>query len=163
MVFDMGSSNTKLYLVERGIVQSSHTVNRGSQDITLALSRALGVPPGRAEEIKRGGAFRDTIHGRAISDIIPLTLEYVFTESNRILLHYQKMTEQTVQKVVFIGGGVLLPGFLDMARSKFETEVAFGDPFGKVRAPAFLEDMLRAAGPEFSVAVGIALRQLMSG
>jgi len=34
------------------------------------------------------------------------------------------------------------------------------DPFGKTQAPAFLEAILKEAGPEFSVAVGLALRRL---
>src|SRR5690606_23645077 len=33
MIMDMGAASTKLYIVERGIIRASHTVNRGSQDI----------------------------------------------------------------------------------------------------------------------------------
>lgn len=37
MVFDMGASTTKLYLVDRGVIRLVHTVNRGSQEVTLAI------------------------------------------------------------------------------------------------------------------------------
>ena len=33
-------------------------------------------------------------------------------------------------------------------------------PFNKVSTPAFLEKILRETGPEFAVAIGLALRKL---
>lgn len=39
-------------------------------------------------------------------------------------------------------------------------EVTLADPFQKVQSPAFLEEVLKNAGPEFAVAVGLALRKL---
>ena len=39
-------------------------------------------------------------------------------------------------------------------------EVQIADPFSKVESPAFLSHVLKQAGPEFSVAVGLALRKL---
>jgi Tfp pilus assembly PilM family ATPase len=35
-----------------------------------------------------------------------------------------------------------------------------GLPFDKVEAPAFLNNVLKEAGPEFAVAIGLALRKL---
>lgn len=160
MVFDMGASSTKLYLVEHGIVRNSHIINLGSQDITMALSRGMGVSMEKAEEIKRGVGLNQKIAGQNISDLIPTNLEYVFSEANRVLLQYQKKHNKIVSRVVLTGGGVLLAGLLDIARAKFETDVVLADPFAKLETPAFLEEMLRQAGPSFAVAVGVALRRL---
>lgn len=160
MVFDMGASSTKLYLVEHGIVRNSHIINLGSQDITLALSRGMGVSMEKAEEIKQGVGLNQKIAGQNISDLIPTNLEYVFSEANRVLLQYQKKHNKIVSRVVLTGGGVLLAGLLDIARAKFETDVVLADPFAKLETPAFLEEMLRQAGPSFAVAVGVALRRL---
>jgi Tfp pilus assembly PilM family ATPase len=38
--------------------------------------------------------------------------------------------------------------------------VVMGDPFSKIEFPAFLENVLRQAGPSFAVAIGLALRKL---
>src|SRR3989344_7721883 len=43
MIIDVGASSTKLYIVERGVLRASHIINKGSQDITLALSKALSI------------------------------------------------------------------------------------------------------------------------
>lgn len=161
MIFDMGAASTKLYIIERGVIRSSHTVNRGSQDITLALSQSLATTVANAELLKR--SFRpDDTEGDAskIKDIIVLTSDYIFAEANRVLLNYQKKYNKNISKVFLLGGGVKVGGFLDLAKKGLQTEVVLGDPFGKVEAPAFLEDMLRKTGPEFAVAMGLALRRL---
>jgi Tfp pilus assembly PilM family ATPase len=94
------------------------------------------------------------------TDIITLTLDYIFSETNRVIFNYQKKYGKNVSRVTLIGGGSLLRGFLELARERFETEVVLGDPFNKCVAPAFLETTLRGAGPEFAVAIGLALREL---
>lgn len=62
--------------------------------------------------------------------------------------------------MLLVGGGSALKGVVDVAKNIFQTEVVAGDPFSKVVAPAFLEKVLKETGPEFAVAVGIALRKL---
>src|SRR3989344_439523 len=52
-VVDMGAATTKFYVVERGLIRESHIINRGSQDLTLAASRALNITVVQAEERKR--------------------------------------------------------------------------------------------------------------
>lgn len=160
MIFDMGAGSTKLYVIERGTLRASHTVNRGSQEITLALSRSLGVSVGDAEHIKRTIGISKEPDNKNIDDVIALNLDYIFTETNRVIASFERKYNKSISKVVLTGGGSLLHGFLDIARQRFQTEVVLGDPFSKTEAPAFLEPVLKTAGPEFSVAIGVALRKL---
>ena len=53
-----------------------------------------------------------------------------------------------------------MKGLKEMAVSNFKAEVEVGHPFGKVGAPAFLSKVLETTGPEFAVAIGLALRKL---
>ncbi len=53
MIIDMGAASTKIYIVERGIVRSSLVVNRGAQDITLAIAKSLNISVQEAEIVKR--------------------------------------------------------------------------------------------------------------
>lgn len=160
LVFDMGAGSTKLYIIERGILRSSHSINRGSQEITLALSRSLGKSVGDAEHMKRTIGLSAEPEHKEVREIATLNLDYIFTETNRVISNYQQKYGKSVSKVVLVGGGSLLKGLLEFARLKFQTEVVLGDPFSKTEAPAFLEPVLQNAGPEFAVAIGIALRKL---
>ena len=62
--------------------------------------------------------------------------------------------------MVLTGGGATLKGLQEFMRDKVQNELKLADPFAKTQAPAFLEAILKEAGPEFCVAVGLALRRL---
>jgi type IV pilus assembly protein PilM len=158
MVLDVGASSTKLYIVERGIVKVSHTINRGSQDITRALSSSLGIPLDKAEVLKRNSGLEGP--DKNVTDIISLTLDFVFSEANRTLLNFEKKYNKTVGTVMLVGGGAALKGLAPLAKSNFKTEAIAANPFQKLSAPAFIEEVLKTTGPEFAVAVGLALRKL---
>ncbi|MDQ5969403.1 MAG: type pilus assembly protein PilM [Patescibacteria group bacterium] len=160
LIVDMGATSTKLYIVERGILRSSHSVNRGSQSITDELSKSLGISVVDAEYLKREKGLIGEVNGVKVKEVVTLTLNYIFSESNRVILAYQKKYNKNVSKVVLVGGGSALKGVVDVAKESFQTEVVAGDPFAKVVAPAFLEKVLHDTGPEFAVAVGVALRRL---
>jgi type IV pilus assembly protein PilM len=159
MIVDMGAATTKLYIVERGIVRTSHTVNRGAQDVTTTIAKSLGISVKDAEIMKRGvGAVPQD--GVDIKEIVKLSLDYIFGEANQVILNYQRKYNKTLSKVVLVGGGSALRGIADLAKENFQIEVEAGNPFLKTEAPAFLENILRDTGPEFAVAVGLALRRL---
>ncbi len=160
MIVDMGASTTKLYIVEKGILRSSHMVSRGSHNITDELSKSVGISLEDAEYLKREKGLLGDINGIALKDVASFTLNYIFSEASHVVMAYQKKYNKNIAKIVLVGGGSALKGVVDVAKNIFQTEVVAGDPFSKVVAPAFLEKVLRDTGPEFAVAVGIALRKL---
>lgn len=158
MIVDIGAASSKIYVVERGIIRSSHTVNRGSQDITSAISKSLGITMEKAEIMKRQvGASGEN---KNLNDVIALTLDYIFTEVNNTLLAFEKKYNKTISKAILVGGGSALKGLSELAKNSFKTEVVSANPFNKVSTPAFLENIFRETGPEFAVAIGLALRKL---
>lgn len=158
MIMDIGAATTKLYIVERGVVKSSHTINRGSQDITLTISKSLGLPVEQSEIMKRKMGV--TGEDKTLTEIISLTLDYVFEDANRSLLAFEKKHNKAVGKVILVGGGSALKGLSELAKANFKTEALAGDPFSKLACPAFLQEVLNQTGPEFAVAIGLALRRL---
>jgi cell division ATPase FtsA len=97
---------------------------------------------------------------KELTEIITVNLDYIFYEANATLLNYQKKYNKNISKVVLTGGGVLLKGFIDLAKISFQTDVVMANPFGKLETPAFLGEQFAQAGPEFAVAIGAALRRL---
>jgi type IV pilus assembly protein PilM len=161
-ILDLGAGTTKMAIVDYGIVRLSHTINKGSQDITLAIERALGVDFAKAEEIKRRVGLVERVSGEDLAPTVSGIMEFIFNEVNQVIAAYQDKYRRTVNKIMFIGGGALLKGVLPLAERNFEVPVTLGQPFEKVEAPAFLQNILREAGPGFSVAIGLALRHLQS-
>ncbi len=161
LLLDMGAAATNVSIVENGVVYGSHVINRGSQDITITLSRSLGIGVLKAEEMKRKeGLLQNVGLGNEAAATANLIMEGVFVEVNRALLDYEKKQHKAIDKVILSGGGALLKGLLSLAKQNLETEVVLGDPFSKVETPAFLEGLLKEIGPTFAVALGVALRRL---
>ena len=168
MIIDFGASTTKVYMVERGILKISHTINRGSQDITTALAKSMNISIKRAEVLKRtrglsGGTLSEDYTEETRAQFIEASstvIDYIFSEAKRVLATFRRGEGKNVERVVLSGGGSILDGFKELAEKSFETEVKYADPFSKVDAPAFLVDVLSESGPEFAVALGLALRKL---
>jgi len=160
MIFDMGASTTKLYMIDRGLVHHSHTINRGSQDITANIARSLNISTEEAEVIKRSAGSGKTSEGFDLSESVANVADSIFSEANRFLFEFQKKRNQNIKSVFLTGGGSALRGFRDLAAANFKVEVISSNPFEKVEVPAFLENILKETGPEFTVAVGAALRCL---
>ena len=111
----------------------------------------------QAEERKRRVGLSET---GDFKESISLSLTPLLSEISRTITSYEQRSNQAVDTLVMTGGGAGLKGFKEFAQTKLPGEVRLADPFGKTQAPAFLEAILKEAGPEFSVAVGLALRRL---
>ena len=159
VIMDFGAGSTKVFVVEKGILRASHVVNRGSQDITLSISKSMGISFEEAEKIKIKQGIIGTETG-SISEISSITIDYILSETGRFIMNYYKKSGKKISKIVLAGGGSLLKGLKEKAQNSFETPVEISDPFSKVEYPAFLEEVLKNAGPEFAVAIGLAIRKL---
>lgn len=160
LLMDFGASRTKISLVEFGMVKSYHTIDRGGADITDAISKSLSITFSEAEKMKKDfGLFGNPAEPN-LSPIIRVHTDYIFSEANSALLGYERKYNKTISKVMLSGGGSLLKGLKETAADNFRAEIEVGRPFSKTGAPAFLDKVLSAMGPEFAVAIGLALRKL---
>ena len=160
LLIDFGASCTKLSIVEFGMVNAYHTVDRGGADISTSISQSLSIPFSEAEKIKKEFGLFGNDTNKSLADIIKVHTDYIFAETNNVLLGYEKKYNRTISKVIFSGGGSLLKGLKEVATNNFRAEIELGHAFSKVNAPAFLEKVLESMGPEFAVALGLALRKL---
>lgn len=166
-VVDIGASTTKFYVVERGLIRESHLINHGSQELSLNAARALNIPVAQAEERKRKEGLSALSESQpaamgtvSIVQSFELTLAPLLAEIGHTISFFEQRMNESVSAVVMTGGGSTLKGFEAYAKNKLQTEVQLADPFAKTEAPAFLAPILKEVGPEFSVAVGLALRRL---
>ena len=158
LIMDFGASKTKLAIVERGIVRVFHSINRGSADITNALSTALGLPWLQAEERKKLEGLKSKDPN--IANTINLSVDFILGETNNVVLNFQKKYNKGISEVFLTGGGASLPGLLEKTRESLRTDVFLTTAFDKTEAPEFLNKTLGKASPEFATAIGLALKKL---
>ena len=160
VVMDFGASSVKIAIVDGGVMRAAHSIAKGSQDLTLALSRSMGVDFSRAEETKREIGLSNLPEHKEIVSVISPILEHVFSESNNFIKNYQRKERRAVARVVLTGGGALMNGLVDFAVKRLGLEASLADPFSKTDYPVFLAGALKESGPTFSVSAGLALRGL---
>lgn len=159
MVLDIGASATKVYVVERGVVAKSHNIPQGGQDVTRTIASAHGHTVGKAESLKKthGVAGAAEAYEKKTAELV---YTRIFQEAKRVLDQYERVNAKKVSAVVLTGGGGVTKDLGSYAKTFFSVEVKIADPFSKVEAPEFMRPVLKEIGPEFAVAVGLALRKL---
>lgn len=157
-VLDMGAAETKLYIIDQGLLRFSHIINHGAQELTLSLAKSLNISVEEAERQKR----KDGILSKEnqTSATIRGLLDYAFSEANQAIQNYKRRFGGEITDILLSGGGANLPGIEQFATEACDVPVKRANPFSQVEAPAFLDEVLQSVGPEFSVALGAAFRKL---
>ncbi len=159
-IVDFGALTTKVVIADFGIIKGTHSISKGSQDLSIVLSNSLNINFRRAEEMKREIGLSNLPEHKEMTGIIELILDYIFSEINSVIRDFEKRYSQTVNRAILTGGGALLEGLVDFEVKQLSMEVNLADPFLKTEYPSFLEGALKKAGPSFSIAIGLALREL---
>jgi type IV pilus assembly protein PilM len=159
-VLDLGAAKTKLSIVERGIIHDFHIVNKGVAEITSTLASMSNLSFEEAEALKKEQGLSMVQPGIDAKKIATSHFDYIFTDISDVLAQYEKKHNRAIEKIILTGGGALTKGLLEHANEKLDYEVVNATPFGRTEAPEFLRDVLAETGPEFSIAVGLALQQL---
>jgi type IV pilus assembly protein PilM len=165
MMLDIGASATKVYIVEHGVVALSHNIPQGGQDVTRTIASTANIDIEQAEVSKKEhgfAAFPESAPQQYDRKAIESVYSHIFEESRRVLLQYETGHTTPISHIVLTGGGGVTKDLAAYARQFFSVDVQVADPFAKVQAPEFMRPVLKDIGPEFAVAVGLALRKLES-
>ncbi len=160
-IVDIGSSMTKFYIVDSGIIRKSHIINIGSANMLEIFKGQKAEPKKAVGEGLIGDSvqlLREKIGTN--NENIPTDLVRITNEIKKAILAYQKDNKRDINSVIFTGGGVIFDAVLPYIKQQLATTVEIADPFSRVQTPAFLENALKKTGPEFSVSVGLCLRGL---
>ncbi|MEK7601999.1 MAG: type IV pilus assembly protein PilM [Patescibacteria group bacterium] len=160
LVLDIGASATKVYVVERGVVALSHNIPEGGQDVTRTISTAHNLSIKKAESLKKEHGFQNQPANGYTLATIELVFSRIFQEAKRAITQYETAHQKTISEIILTGGGGVTKELVTYAQSFFSIDVKVADPFGKTQAPEFMRPVLAEIGPEFAVAVGLALRKL---
>ncbi len=156
---DVGAQVTTVIVHSGGLPRFVRILARGGDDVTDAVSEALGVDAEEAEELKMDAVLdpgSDDDVSRAVAegardllDELVGSLEYYATT----------FPDQLVDRVVLCGGGSLLGGFAEQLSREADLPVHLGDPLegmstGKVGRDVVELDRISAGT---AAAVGLAL------
>lgn len=161
VVVDVGASSTRVFLSEFGIVRASHTIERGGFAMTDSVVKTLGMSFERAEAAKKEIGLLGQGDDLRISSTLQTHVNFIVSELHRLISDFERSLGKPVGRVILSGGTVLMPGFLDACTKELGVPVQITDAFSKTEAPEFLKQVLETASPTFSVALGLALKDIL--
>ena len=75
---------------------------------------------------------------------------------------YERKYNQTIEGIILTGGGSRVPGMLATYSKTVHIAGRIVTPFEQVIVPPFLAEMMERVGPTYAVALGCALKKLIS-
>lgn len=170
VVIDLGAGTSNLSIFQEGVLQMVRVLSVAGNDFTRAIMDAEQIEFSEAEELKRKYGVRpDTPIYSAISPVldrltrqIAMSLEYYQVEN--------RMTN--VKHVSLVGGSSKLIGLLELVTARLEEvysriglsvpKVELGNPCAGMACSLSAGDA-GDLGPVLSVAIGLALGEVVAG
>ncbi|OFW79467.1 MAG: hypothetical protein A2Z48_08515 [Actinobacteria bacterium RBG_19FT_COMBO_70_19] len=158
-IVDVGSHVTAICVHDRGITRFVRILPSGGRDVSLAISRALGVDDDAAEQLKRG---QEVEGGPSLEDVrrVATTRAGSFVDEVRSSLEFYaaQVPGARIARVLVVGGGSKLDGFLQVLQDRIPVPVERGHLFEKVKSELDMSPEAAAeAEPVLGVAVGLAI------
>ncbi|MFH1822199.1 MAG: type IV pilus assembly protein PilM [Patescibacteria group bacterium] len=161
MVAELGANTTDISIISNSIPVLNRSIDVGGVTITKAISNNLNIGRERAEQFKHDLGLNLI---KEEEEVIPKTIieaiNPVINEIKYMLNLYQDKNNKKVEKIILSGGSALLPNFSDYLAKILDINVIVGDPWARISYPVDLKPVLKEIGPMFSVAVGLAIREI---
>jgi type IV pilus assembly protein PilM len=161
MIVDIGAERTNFFIVDQGLPVTNRSINVGGNLFDSILMRILGVSNSEVEQIKKDiSNMKQTISADLfLSAIDPIEkeIDYGF----EVFLHQTGNENKRPEKIILTGGSSALPFIADYIRGKFNIKVFVGDPWARTVYQEGLKKLLDDIGPRLSVAIGLAMRNIV--
>lgn len=163
MIVDIGAVATNIAVMVDGIPLINRSIDVGGNTMTKSIAQSLNVDAERAEQFKRD--FGISTGQQSVSQI-PKTIEFVVSsiinEIRFVLNLYRAQGRPPVDKIVLAGGSAFLLNLPEYLEKTLSIKTFIGDPWARVVYPMDLQPVLQEIGPRFAVAIGLAMREIVS-
>ncbi len=162
IIVDIGSKVTNILVVDNGYVMLNKGLDTSGNEITRVLVNALSINFKRAEILKREIGLKAKGDGDdSVGQIILPVVNRIISEVSRVNSLYFYKSNKKTERVILCGGSARLSGLVEYFSGSLHLPVVVGDPWGRVYySPPSLGGSLKELAPSFSIAVGLAMREL---
>ncbi len=155
---DIGGKITFASLFHEGVIKAVNTLQRGSSDNTMQISKVLGLSVDVAEGAKRIFGYLGDDSSPHLGEVMGLASFPLFEELKHLLLNHERKYNVNIEKVIISGGGSLQKGIKEILSEFLNKEVEIIDSFANITVPNNFKDILREGGGKYAVAAGLAIK-----
>ena len=170
MIVDVGAERTNFYIIDQSAAITHNTIELGGQRINKILIDILKIKDSMVEQLKYD-YFDNLINRNDAQMTQEKFLEIFYPVIDPIIKEIQYGFELYVkqsgnenkrpEKIILTGGASFMPYLANYISETFKIKCYVGDPWGRVVYQDGLKPLLHKIGPRVSVALGLALRNLV--
>ncbi len=161
MIVDIGSVVTNISISVNAVPILSRSLDVGGMTITKSIANSLNVSLSRAEQFKYDIGMNPM---RAGQGSVPKTIENalvpIIDELKYSINLYRNQGKNNIEKIILTGGSSLLLNLPEYLSNVLGIRSFLGDPWARVIYPEELRPVLDEIGCRFSIAVGLAMRNI---
>lgn len=164
LIIDMGAERTNFFIIDQTVPITHHSIETGGVKINKILQETLGVEEGLVEQIKQDISVSSSDEANKFLEIFMPVLDPMFKEiqySFDVFLRQSGNENKRPEKIILTGGAAMFPGLASYISEKFNIKCYVGDPWARVVYQDSLRPVLSRIGPRLSVAIGLALRDMV--
>jgi type IV pilus assembly protein PilM len=159
LIVSIGSMSTTLCIVQKGIIIFNYSIPLGGLAMSRAIASDFGLNPAQAEEYKRIYGLSDKNFGGKLGKAIEPILTSILSEIKKATTFYSdKYKNIPISQILLTGGGASLPGITMYFAQNLSVETVIANPW-KMRNIVNVPPPIEVKGPEYTVAVGLALKE----
>lgn len=161
MIVDIGSVVTNVTIVSDNVPILNRSIDVGGLTITKAIANSLNISMARAEQFKFDvGLTAQQVGQGSVPKTIETTLTPIIDELKYSIEVFKNQSQKNIEKIILTGGSSLLMNLPEHLTNLLGVRVFLGDPWARVIFPEDLKPILDSIGSRFSVAVGLAMRDI---
>jgi type IV pilus assembly protein PilM len=170
MIVDIGAERTNFFIVEQGTPITHQSIESGGVKVDRILRGILGTEQDSIGQIKHDMFDYLTTHRDAVlteQKFLDIFMPVIDPIAKEIGLSFELFLRQTgneskkPEKIIITGGMGFMPYLTNYISDKFKVKCFLGDPWARIVYQDGLKPMLRQIGPRMSVAIGLALRNML--
>ncbi len=161
-LINMGASAMNVNILKEGASVFTRDIQVGGNMFNEEIQKRLGLSGEDAEKVKLGGEAED-VDPAAVEEVVSESIENLTQEVQRSLDFFSATSsDEKVQKIFITGGVSKSSQVKESLEQRLGIPVEMLEPFRQIAVSEkdFDLEYIKAVGPLFSVAVGLAMRRL---
>lgn len=157
LILDFGFETVTIAIIKNGELIYSQSVPTGSNSLTKALVQDFSLEYSQAEEYKKSyGLDESQLDGRIYRALKPV-VDAIISEITRAIDYFKVNSAENIPtKVILVGEGSYLPGFVIYLTQIVGLEVQIGNPWAGVKVDD--PSKLPTLSPSYAAALGLAMK-----
>src|SRR3989344_82852 len=170
IIIDIGSERTNFFIVDQGMPITHQSIESGGDKIDKILQNILGIERDLVEQVKHdlfdflSATSNNILSEQKWLDILMPVVDPILKEIEVSLELYLRQTGnegKRPEKIIFNEGKGLMPFLAKYIQEKFKIKCYVGDSWARIFYQEGLKPVLRQIAPRMSVAIGLAMRNIL--